>query len=415
MTSPDPSRTGEEDPALAARERRAALFVVFATILIDFAGFTILIPVLPGYADRLGASAFQVGLLLTIYALAQLLFLPAWGWLSDRFGRRPIVLVSLAGTALAYGLLAVSTSLEGLYLARGLAGFFAGVIGAAQAVVTDVTSPNERARGMGRIGAAIGLGLVVGPAVGGLLGAVDERAPFVAVAAVSALNLLIAFFILPETRPDRDEPVRWADFMRSLVPAPLRLAGAVHDRRLGLYLYLFFHVALAFSVLEALLPIYLGARFGSETLEIGLLFSTIGVFMILTQGVLIGRLADRYRESALVTTGLSACALALAAIAWVPSMNGLFWISPLVGLGYGMAYPTFMSLFSQACEAREAGELLGQSQSMATTGRVVGPIWAGLVMDHVAPALTFIVAGALLLAAMAIFGAYRKLLTGERG
>jgi len=389
---------------------RGTLVVVFTTVLIDFAGFGVLIPVLPLYADRLGASAFEVGLLVTVYALAQLLFLPAWGWLSDRVGRRPVLLASLAGTVAAYVWLATATSLEALYGARVLAGFFAAAVGTAQAVVTDVTPPDQRARGMGLVGASMGLAIAIGPAVGGLLGAVHERLPFTAVAAVAAANLVLGWILLPETRPPREEPVSWGELGRTLIPAPLRLVGAVHDRRIGLYLYLFFHVALGFAALESLLPVFLEHRFGASAVEIGGLFAVLGLFMILIQGLLVGPLVRRFRESSLVTVGLAACGAGLASIAWMPGMGSLYAVAPVVALGYGLAWPTFTSLFSQACAAREAGELLGQSQSMATTGRVLGPVWAGLVMDHGAPGLTFVVAGALMLSALVLFLAFRRLL-----
>ncbi len=390
---------------------RVVLFVVFTTILIDFAGFSVLIPVLPLYADRLGATGFEVGLLVTLYALAQLLFLPAWGWVSDRYGRRPVLLVSLAGTVAAYVLLALSESLWSIYLARILAGFFAAAIGTAQAVVTDVTSHEDRAEGMGRIGAAMGVGLVLGPAIGGLLGAVDERLPFTCVAAIAAINLVVAWWMLPETRRGPRISAPWSGLARTLVPAPLRLAGAVHDRRIGVYLYLFFHVSVGFSALESLLPTYLDRQFGVRALEVGVLFAVLGVVMVVTQGALIGPLARRFRESVLVIAGFAICAAGLVAIDAAPSMTWLYPVAILIGVGYGLAYPTFTSLYSQACDVGEAGELLGDGQSMATTGRVVGPMWAGWVIDWLAPGATFVIAGAIVIAGLAIFATTHRWLT----
>ena len=174
MGSPDAlSETGPD----AAAASRTVLLVVFATILIDFIGFSVLIPVLPLFAERLGASPLQVALILTVYALAQLLFLPAWGWVSDRVGRRPVILISLFGTVCSFVVLAFADSIGMIYAARVLAGFFAASIGTAQAVVTDVTSPSERARGMGIIGAAFGAGMIVGPMLGGLTAELHEKAP----------------------------------------------------------------------------------------------------------------------------------------------------------------------------------------------------------------------------------------------
>lgn len=395
--------------------RRRVLFVVFTTLLIDFAGFSILIPVLPLYADRLGANAFQIGLLLTVYALAQLLFLPAWGWFSDRYGRRPVILASLLGTVGAYAFLAFAGSLAGLYAARILAGFFAASLGTAQAVVTDVTPAEDRSRGMGQVGAAIGVGFVIGPAMGGMLHAVDERLPFTAVALVAALNLAVAWRGLPETHPELDPKARpgWGALQRSLVPTPIRLLSAVHDRRIALYLYLFFHIFSAFAALEGVFAIFAGHKFGASVWQIGLVFAWIGIFVVLTQGFLVGRLARRFSESALVVVGLFICAVGFAAIAWVPSFGWFYLLGPIVAAGNGLALPTFTSLYSQACATREAGELLGQSQAMATTGRVVGPVVAGLLMDAYFPGAPFVIAGLLLAVAFALFAGFRNLLVGD--
>jgi MFS family permease len=197
------------------------------------------------------------------------------------------------------------------------------------------------------------------------------------------------------------------------VPAPLRLAGAVHDRRIGLYLYLFFHVSMGFSALESLLPTFLDRRFGATTLEVGGLFAALGVVMVVTQGVLIGPLTRRIPESLLVVVGFALCAGGLVAIDAAPSMGALYGAAVLIGLGYGLGYPTFTSLFSQACAAGEAGELLGDGQSMTTSGRIVGPMWAGWVIDWLAPGLTFVIAGVIVGAGLVIFAGARQWLVGR--
>ncbi|MCZ6783188.1 MAG: MFS transporter [Proteobacteria bacterium] len=422
MTATEPQRAkSAESPGTGGPSRDPSRlrsgrvqFIVFTTVLIDFAGFGILIPSLPLYADRLGASAVEIALLLTVYALAQLLFLPAWGWFSDRYGRRPVILVSLAGTIGAYILLSFAEGLPGLYMARILAGFFAASIGTAHAIVTDITSPDERTQGMGQVGAAIGVGFVIGPAFGGLLMAVDEQLPFYAVAAVAAVNLGVAWRGLPETRPPAEAP-NWAELRYSLVPTPIRLLSAVHDRRIGLYLYLFFHIFTAFAALEGVFPIFLGREFGATGWEIGLVFAWIGMFVVFSQGFLVGQLTRRFRESTLVAVGLFTCAVGLTAIAWAPSFGWFYVVGPIIAIGNGIAFPTFTSLYSQACAAGEAGELMGQSQAMATTGRVVGPIVAGLIMDHFFPGLSFVIAGLLLGTALVLFLSFRSLLVGEAG
>jgi len=411
MHPPDPN-----GPAGAGSGRRPAsvLVVVFATILLDFIGFSVLIPVLPLYAERLGASAVEVGMLLTVYALAQLLFLPAWGWVSDRVGRRPVILVSLFGTFLSFSLLIFAEGLVTVYVARALAGFFAASIGTAQAVVTDVTGPEERARGMGMIGAAFGAGMIVGPALGGGAAALfGVKGPFWVIAALAAANLVLAWARLPESRP-RDLPAPGTDeLLRALVPTPIRLATAVHERRIGLYLYLFFHVFTAFAVLEAMFTLFVGLRFGLTEVDAALLFAWIGLFIALTQGVLLRRLVTRFGERRLVEAGLAIMAVGLLGIELAPSAPWLYVVGPVVALGNGIALPSLTSLYSKACRAEQAGELLGQSQAMATTGRIVGPVMGGLLMERVALGTPFVVSAGLMLLALLLFAMARRVLGAD--
>jgi multidrug resistance protein len=386
------------------------LFIVFSTILIDFIGFSVLIPVLPLFAQRLGASPTQIGLILTIYALAQLLFLPAWGWVSDRIGRRPVLLVSLAGTVASFTLLAAADSIGLIYAARALAGFFAASIGTAQAVVTDVTARSERARGMGLIGAAFGAGMVVGPVLGGVLAHVSEKLPFHAIAVLALGNFVLAWLRLPETSPRDRTPPRWGELARSLIPTPLRLAAAVHEARIGLYLYLFFHLFTAFAVLEGMITYFLGKKFGASELQVAGIFAWIGLFLVITQGVLLRRLDQRLGETRLVMLGLVAMGLGLASVALAPSFGWFYWIGPLIAFGNGVAFPSFTSLFSKAVHSGQAGELLAQSQSMATTGRIIGPFTAGWVMQSWSDEAPFLMAAAMMFAALVIFRLFRHTL-----
>jgi len=394
----------------SAAHSRTVLLIVFATILIDFVGFSILIPVLPDYADRLGASAFEVALIVAIYALVQLLFLPAWGWFSDRFGRRPVIMVSLLGTAGSFLLLAFAQDLETIYLSRIFAGFFAACVGTAQAVITDVTPPSKRAEGMGKIGAALGLAFVLGPALGGILFDIHPQLPFITVAVVSGVNLLLAWFYLPETRhADEREPV-WSDLWRSLVPTPIRMLMIVHDRRLGLYLYLWFHIYVGFAAVEGSFPLYLLRRYDASALEVGLLFAWIGVFIAITQGLVVGRLARFMGEGTLVVLGLVISGVGLVAITLAPSYAWLYAVGPVVAVGNGIAFPSFTSLYSQSCDAEDAGELLGQGNSMGIAGRVLGAMAAGLLMDHFGLTIPFLAAGAAMFSAAAIFAAAHRVL-----
>ncbi len=404
------SQPSEQSTPTADRNSRPTILIVFATILIDFVGFSILIPVLPEYADRLGANAFEVALILAIYALTQLLFLPTWGWFSDRFGRRPVILFSLSGTILAFVLLAAADDLATIYLSRVLGGFFAASVGTAQAVITDVTPPSKRADGMGKIGAALGIAFVLGPAMGGLMADIGLKVPFYAVAGISALNLILAWFFLPETRPEGERSPQRGELWQSLVPTPIRMMMMVHDRRVGLYLYLWFHIYVAFAAVEGGFPLYLLRRYGATSLDVGIMFAWIGIFIAIAQGVLVGRLARYLSEGAMVVVGLAITGVGLLAITWSPSYAWLYVVGPAVAIGNGLAFPSFTSLYSQTCEARDAGELLGQGNSMGVAGRVVGALCAGLLMDHVSLGAPFVVAGALMFSAAAIFGGAHRLL-----
>ena len=387
--------------------------MVFATILIDFVGFSVLIPVLPLFAERLGATPVQIGLMLAVYALAQLLFLPAWGWTSDRIGRRPVLLVSLFGTAASFVLLAVAEDIPTVYVARALAGFFAASVGTAQAVVTDATPPSERTSGMGMIGSAFGAGMILGPVMGGLLASWDEKAPFYAVAVLAGLNGVIALFTLDESRPlDLPRPP-WKDLAVSLIPTPLRLLGAVHEKRIGVYLGFFFVFFSAFSVLEGMITLYLGERFGADEFDAALVFAWLGVFLALTQAVALPRLVSHLSEFNLVCVGLAVMAAGFWAVALAPAFPWFFLIGPVIAIGNGLAFPTFTSLYSKACRAEEAGELLGQSNAMGTAGRIVGAGGGGLLMANAGLTSPFWVAGAVMALGLVGFILFRNSLLDE--
>ncbi|MEN8158492.1 MAG: MFS transporter [Myxococcota bacterium] len=390
--------------------RRLTLAVVFVTIFIDFVGFSVLIPVLPLFALRLGASALQIGWIVALYGLAQLLFLPVWGWVSDRIGRRPVILISLLGTAISFAVLAAAETIPTVYLARALTGLFAASIGAAQAVVTDLTPPSERTHGMGMIGVAFGVSLVVGPAIGGALAALHEQAPFYAIVVVAGANFLIAWRALPESRPASLPRPPWRDLAKTFVPTPLRLLTRVHDRRIAIFLVLFFVFFAAFAVVEAMGTLYLGRRFGATELDAALFFAWVGLVLAATQGVLLGRLVVWFGEVRLLVAGFAMMAVGVAALAWVPSYGWFFAIGPVLAIGNGLGFPTFTSLFTKACRAEEAGELLGQSNSMATAGRIVGAIGGGALMSERFLGAPFLAAGALLTLGLVLFLALSPLL-----
>jgi multidrug resistance protein len=383
---------------------------MFTTILIDFVGFSLLIPVLPLFADRLGASSLQVGWLVALYAFTQLLFLPFWGWVSDRVGRRPVILISLLGTAVSFAVFAAAHSIGVLYAARALSGIFAASIGVAQAVVTDLTPETERASGMGLLGAAFGGSLVVGPAAGGVLAAFHVQAPFYAIVILAGANFLLAALALPETRAADLPRPPWRDLARTLVPTPIRLLARVHDRRVALFLVLFFVFFAAFAVVEAMGTLYLGKRFGANELEAALVFAWIGLFLVVTQAGPLRRLVDWFGEVRLLVIGFALMAVGIAAVAFVPAYGWFFAIGPVIAIGNGLGFPSFTSLFTKVCRAEEAGELLGQSNSMAVAGRIVGAVGGGALMSERFLAAPFLASSALLVLGLGLFLVLRPLL-----
>jgi multidrug resistance protein len=392
------------------RLRRLTFAVVFATILIDFVGFSVLIPVLPLFADRLGASALQVGWIVSLYGLAQLLFLPVWGWVSDRVGRRPVILISLLGTAVSFAVLATAQTISVVYAARALAGLFAASIGTAQAVITDLTPEAQRTSGMGLIGTAFGVSMVLGPVAGGTLAALHEQAPFYAIVILSGANFVLAWVTLPESRPQGLARPPWRDLARSFVPTPIRLLTRVHDAGIALFLVLFFVFFAAFAVVEAMGTLYLGKRFGANELDAALVFAWLGLFIAATQAGPLGRLADLLGEARLLVVGFAMMALGMAAVAWVPSYGWFFVVGPVIAIGNGLGFPSFTSLFTKVCRAEEAGELLGQSNSMAVAGRIVGAIGGGALMSDRFLAAPFLASSALLALGLGLFLALRPVL-----
>jgi multidrug resistance protein len=391
-------------------QKRLISAIIFATILIDFAGFSILIPVLPLFAQELGATDTEVGLLLALYSLGLVLFLPVWGWISDRIGRRPVLIICLFGTACSFAYLALAQSLAHLYVARALGGFFGASIGTAQAYMTDITDHDERARAMGLIGAAFGIGFVLGNLLGGTLQALHPGLPFYATAVLALASCILAVVFLPESRAPSAEPVAWSGLGRSLIPAPILLVVTAHSNRTRLYLYLFFHLFLAFSALEAMFAIYSSEEFGWTEINVGLFMAYLGIVIGVTQGMLIGPLTRISGAARVVEIGLALTGAGMLALPTVTGLVALMLTGAVISLGIGLVFPTFTSLFSKVCEAHEAGEALGQSQAMAQTGRTLGAAVAGWLSQTVSHGAPITLGGLGMLAALALFLLTRRVL-----
>jgi multidrug resistance protein len=388
------------------------LFFMAMTIFIDFTGFGLIIPLLPFWAEHLGANATGVGLILTIYALAQFIFTPILGSLSDRYGRRPIIITSLLIEAFSLAFTALASSLPLLFLARFLGGLGSSNIGSAQAVVSDVTPAEGRARGMGMIGAAIGLGFVVGPALGGVLAPLGPVVPFWAAMGVATVNALLVTLFLPETRrraaaragrrKREGGPVLftgWQQAMRSMNVT--RLAA----------IYLLF--TLAFAAMEAIFPLFTQHTFGWTAMQNGYIFTYVGLVIVIVQGGLIGRLVRRFGERGLLIAGLTLLAIGLALLPLSTRLGLLLVALGALSVGDGAVTPTVSSLLSFASPANAQGETLGFAQGLAGLGRILGPLIAGSVYASGGPGMPFLLGAALV--TLALLLALTWSARGQRG
>ncbi len=401
---------GSDAVKAAHGKSRLAIGILFTTILIDFLGYSILIPVLPHFIGTLGVDAFGIGLITAFYALGLVLFLPLWGWVSDRLGRRPVLLVSLLGTAVSFLFLALATTLTQVLIARFLGGFFGASVGTAQAAMTDLTDDSSRAKGMGVIGAASGIGLVLGTALGGVLGGISPAMPFYATASVAAVNFLLAAWALPESKGPIPAAAGAREFARALVPAPFWVVARAHGGPQRLYLYLFLHIFFAFSAIESMFPLFAAARFGWSETQTGLFMATVAIVLGGSQGLIVGPLSRVWGEETMTSVGFGLTAVSIAGLAVSPSVPVLCVCAIGVALGAGIAFPAFTSLFSKVCGAHETGAAMSRSQAMIHTGRALGAMCWGYTFAHSGPGTPFVLAGIALLAALGIFRASPRVL-----
>jgi MFS family permease len=356
----------------AAPGRRSPLVIIFLTVFIDLVGFGILLPLLPYYAETYGASPLAVGLLASSYSLMQLLFTPVWGRLSDRYGRRPLILLSLAGSATGFLIFGLATNLTVLFAARMLAGVAGAIIPTTNAYIADVTTPQNRAKGMGLVGAAFGLGFVLGPAIGGLLAPYGYDKPALLASAMAAGNLVFAYLKLPESLTPE---VRARARSRRFDAASARTAlGHPH---IGLLLALFFVATFAFSNMEATFGLLNEHRYGFNARQTGYLFTYVGGVMSVVQGALVGRVVRRLGEGRAIATGTLLMVAALAGMPLAPNLVVYCAILAALAFGTGINTPSITALLSRYSSADEQGGIMGLAQSMGSLGRILGPMWGG--------------------------------------
>ena len=363
--------------------------MLFSVVIIDLIGFGIMMPVLPFYAREFGASATTLGFLFTVYAAAQFLCAPAWGRLSDRIGRRRVMLMTIAGTALALLGLGFARSLLWLFVARALGGAFAANIGVASAYITDVTPEQDRTRWMGMLGACFGIGFVLGPAIGGALAPFGYAIPMFAAAGLAGANWIHAAFSLPEP------PVRARGLEGRSRPVGVLRVPLV--RRLCVANFVF---TLAVTQLETVFAFFMGDRFGYDAREVAVLLITMAVVMGAIQGGGMQTLAARWSERSLATVGSGLLAVGFLALPQAPSVALLLVPLLLCAVGRAILQPALMSMVSLTAQPGARGSVMGTFQASASLARVLGPIAAGWLYDRQLAA-PFFVAGALLVAVAA--------------
>ena len=352
---------------------------LFLIVLVDLIGFGIIIPLLPFYAERYDASPDQVGLLMATYSLAQFLTAPFWGRLSDRVGRRPVLLFTIAGGTAAYVWMGFAESLTALFLARAVGGAMAGNIATAFAYVADVTTPDERAKGMGKIGAAFSLGFILGPAIGGLLAGADPatadfRSPVLAAAALSGTAMVLALLFLKESHP----PGARRPGDDGTAPQTT-LLGVLRTPAMALLIGTSFLATFVFGGLEATFALWSERRFDWGPEQNGYLFAAIGVLGALIQGGAIGRLTRRFGEARLIVQGAAALAVGIAFIPLAPSPPWLVVAMLMVMYGFSIINPSLNSLISRRVVVGNHGQAMGIGRSATTLARVFGPAWAGFL------------------------------------
>jgi MFS family permease len=357
-------------------------------VIVDLVGFGIVMPVLPFYAESYGASATILGLITTAYAAAQFVCAPLWGRLSDRIGRRRVLIATTAGGALSLLALGLADSLAAIFAARLLGGAFAANLGVASAYIADVTSESERTRWMGLLGASFGVGFVLGPAIGGALAPQGYAVPILAAAGLAAANAVHALVALREP-PSHAAPAREG-----------RL-GALRDalvRRLCLANLAF---SIAVAQLETLFAFFMMDRFGYDARGVAFILVAIAVLMGGIQGGAMKALSARFSERSLVVGGSALLAVAFAAMPEMPTVAWLVAPLALSAVGRGVAQPALLSMTSLAAGPARRGAVMGAFQSAGSLARVVGPLAAGWLYDR-ALAAPFLLAAALFLAVIAL-------------
>jgi MFS transporter, DHA1 family, tetracycline resistance protein len=404
-------KSAQTTASASTPQEKRTLGIIFMTLFLDLMGFGIVIPVQPFYAQSLGANPALVTLLGTCFSGAQFLFAPLWGKLSDRVGRRPVILISVTISSIGYLIFALAPSLEVLFFARLLSGFGSANLGTAQAVIADITPPERRARGMGILGAAFGLGFIFGPAIGGFLSQFGLAAPAFAAAGLCGINFLWAFFQLPETYPPgKRNQSGGSEVLEERRFSLKRLREVASSREILFLFAIFFLFTTAFSQFEQVIGMFLeftwlaeaqaaGTSAKEAALMTAMMLILVGVTATIVQGFLIGKLTTIFGERKLLMAGIVIVAISIGAIPFIGESRNytLFLVDmALIAVGTGLLNPSLMSLLSRMVGPERQGKTLGQGQALSALGRVIGPASSGVLFERWI-GLPFLVSGGLAL------------------
>jgi DHA1 family tetracycline resistance protein-like MFS transporter len=363
---------------------KSPLVPIFLIVSVDVLGLTIILPLLPFYAEKFGASPSVVGLLVSTYALCQLIAGPILGRMSDHMGRRPLLLVSQMGTFVGFLILAYANALWIIFLSRVIDGLTAGNLSLAQAYISDVTKPEDRAKSFALIGIAFGMGFLIGPGISGYLSQFSYQYPIFAAAALSATSILATYFLLPSTRPqsaDAATPRKftmldWGNYLRYF-----------RQPELAPLLWQFFAFTLAFSMFMTGFPLFAERRFewhghpfGPK--EVGYVYAYLGVLGVILQGGLIGRLVKAFGELTLVRAGFFFGMVGLTALGFTHALPLLLVVTAISSSGTGVVRPALTSLITQKAGRSEQGVVLGLTQSLNSIAAIVAPAIGGFLIDH---------------------------------
>jgi MFS family permease len=361
------------------------LFVLIITNFVDMVGLLMVLPLIPFYATDMGGGGLVVAVLVTAFTAAQLLSAPLWGRFSDKYGRRPALLVGLTAAAMAYVVFAYATSLWMLLLSRIVQGAGGGTVGVIQAYVADAVEPENRAKALGWLSAATNVGVAIGPAIGSAALVMGRPGPGLAAAALCLLNIFFAWRFLRESRDMTQVSHRKPGTSRAMIARVITHSSEPAPKLIWIYA-----IAMgAFSGLMAILALFLADRFGVNEDNIWIFFSYVGVISVVSRAVILGRAVDRFGEARLSRFGLVLLALGLATIPFARGYPTLALSVALIPLGTAFTFPCVTSMLSRVIPSHERGLFMGVQQTFGGLARVIVPLWAGFAYDHFGKTVPF--------------------------